>query len=53
MAAVSATSRVTTPSTAPPSQLLTSLGMRPRLTFSPTSPQQEAGMRTEPPPSLP
>ena len=26
--------------------------MRPRLGFSPTSPQQEAGMRIEPPPSL-
>src|SRR5579875_3984196 len=27
--------------------------MRPREGFSPTTPQQEAGMRTEPPPSLP
>jgi hypothetical protein len=27
--------------------------MRPRLGFSPTSPQQAAGMRIEPPPSLP
>ena len=51
-AAESATVLVTTPSTTPPSQLCASRGTRPRLGFRPTSPQYEAGMRIEPPPSL-
>ncbi len=51
-AAVSATVRVTTPSTAAPSQAVTVVGTRPRLGLRPTSPQHEAGMRMDPPPSL-
>jgi hypothetical protein len=30
-----------------------SLGTRPNVGFTPTSPQYEAGMRTDPPPSVP
>ncbi len=51
---MSATVRVSMPSM--PSEESPSSGaaeMRPRLGFSPTSPQHAAGMRTEPPPSLP
>ena len=51
---MSATVRVSTPSM--PSEESPSSGageIRPRAGFSPTSPQQAAGMRIEPPPSLP
>ena len=51
---MSATVRVSTPSI--DSEESPSSGAsetRPRLGFSPTSPQQAAGMRIEPPPSLP
>ena len=51
---MSATVRVSMPSM--PSEESPSSGateMRPRAGFSPTSPQQAAGMRIEPPPSLP
>ena len=51
---MSATVRVSTPSI--PSGESPSSGaaeIRPRLGFRPTSPQQAAGMRIEPPPSLP
>ena len=53
-AAVSATERVSTPSVA--RKLWPESGpdeIRPRAGFSPTSPQQAAGIRIEPPPSLP
>src|SRR5204862_6229828 len=52
IAAVSVTVRVTTPSTTAPHQLWERRGTRPRLGFRPTSPQQEAGIRIDPPPSL-
>ena len=51
---VSATVRVSMPSiTSAESPSSGAAEMRPRLGFSPTSPQQAAGMRIEPPPSLP
>ncbi len=54
MAAESATVRVSTPPV--PMKLSPTAGleeMRPRLALRPTSPQQAAGMRMEPAPSLP
>ena len=52
IAAASATVRVTAPSTIAPSQLWLSRGTRPRLGLRPTRPQQAAGIRIDPPPSL-
>src|SRR5262245_50507520 len=55
-AALSRTVRVSTCSTARPSQCSLAsgpTGLRPRLGLSPNSPQHEAGMRIEPPPSPP
>ena len=52
MAAASATVRVTTPSTDRPDQPGTVSAIRPRLGLWPTSPQHDAGMRIDPPPSL-
>src|SRR6202011_3341654 len=54
--AASATVRATTPLVASPAQSSPKSGpleIRPREGFSPTTPQQEAGMRIEPPPSPP
>src|SRR5438270_1858963 len=53
--AVSATVQVRNPSVASAAADGTSgaTEIRPRLGLSPTSPQQEAGIRIEPPPSLP
>ena len=54
-AAVSRTERVTTPSCTictGISRFSLSLGIRPRVAFSPTRPLQAAGIRIEPPPSL-
>ena len=51
---MSRTVRVTTPSTLMRlmySLWASGLGTRPRVAFSPTSPQNDAGMRVEPPPS--
>ena len=53
--AVSRTERVTTPSTAMRqvnSLCASGIAMRPREALSPTRPQNDAGMRVEPPPSL-
>jgi hypothetical protein len=53
-AAVSATVRVSTPSVARnDSPSVGAIEIRPRAGLSPTRPQQAAGMRIEPPPSLP
>src|SRR5690606_12357343 len=54
-AAVSRTSRVSTPWVARPAPSVPyGPGLiRPRVALSPTSPHAEAGMRIEPPPSLP
>src|SRR5690606_10379857 len=55
IAAVSRTVRDTTPCTPAPcmgSAYAGPAGVRPRPGFSPTSPQQAAGIRIEPPPSL-
>ena len=52
IAAVSATVRDTAPSIAMPCQPGTCEGTRPRAGFNPTSPQHEAGMRIDPPPSF-
>src|SRR5436190_20863808 len=54
--ALSRTLRLSTPSVAKPAASSERYGAqdtRPRLGFRPTSPQHEAGMRIEPPPSLP
>ena len=53
--AVSPTVRVSTPSTPKPSNAASSgpSGTRKRLGLRPTTPQQDAGMRIEPPASLP
>src|SRR5579872_275126 len=54
-AAVSLTVRLTTPSITRPLMMSPISGpseLRPRVGFSPTKPQQAAGMRMEPPPSL-
>jgi hypothetical protein len=55
MAALSRTERLTTPEPANPAQPSPTtgpIGLRPRLAFSPNSPQREAGIRIEPPPSV-
>ncbi|MNC87851.1 hypothetical protein D3C83_36140 [compost metagenome] len=55
MMALSRTERLTTLAVAPPcihSAKSGPAGLRPRLGFRPNSPQAEAGMRIEPPPSL-
>jgi hypothetical protein len=55
IAALSRTVRVTTCSPMSPNQMSASsgpVGLRPRLGLSPTSPQFEAGVRIDPPPSL-
>ena len=54
VAAASSTWRVSMPSqTSSPSPSSGASEIRPRLGFSPTRPQQAAGIRIEPPPSLP
>src|SRR3954464_7399842 len=55
IAAASRTVRETAPFVVEPAQLSPTCGpllTRPRLGLSPTRPQQDAGMRVEPPPSL-
>src|SRR5580658_5706467 len=52
MAAASATVRVRAPWVDMPCQPGTVAATRPRLGLRPTRPQQEAGIRMEPPPSL-
>src|ERR1700729_2573160 len=56
MAAASRTVRVSAPSVLRPTMLSPRPGAqetRPRAGLSPTTPQQDAGVRTDPPPSLP